>query len=53
MQLRIGNGCDMHRLLPGRALILGGQQLEHPGWPGLVAGGSLWGGFVRSFLLNL
>ncbi len=33
--LRIGNGYDMHRLVPGRALILGGQQLEHPEGLGL------------------
>ena len=35
MQLRIGNGYDMHRLVPGRPLILGGQQLEHPTGLGL------------------
>ena len=35
MQLRIGNGYDIHRLVPGRALILGGQQLEHPAGLGL------------------
>ena len=35
MQLRIGNGYDMHRLVPGRPLILGGQQLEHPAGLGL------------------
>jgi 2-C-methyl-D-erythritol 2,4-cyclodiphosphate synthase len=34
-QLRIGNGYDIHRLVPGRALILGGQRLEHPGGLGL------------------
>ena len=35
MQLRIGNGYDIHRLAPGRPLILGGVCLEHPdslGW---------------------
>lgn len=35
MQLRIGNGYDIHRLVPGRALILGGQRLEHPAGLGL------------------
>ena len=29
MDLRIGNGYDIHRLGPERALILGGVQLEH------------------------
>ena len=29
MQLRIGNGYDIHRLVPDRALILGGIRLEH------------------------
>jgi 2-C-methyl-D-erythritol 2,4-cyclodiphosphate synthase len=35
MQLRIGNGYDIHRLVPGRPLILGGQVLEHPEGLGL------------------
>ena len=35
MQLRIGNGYDIHRLTPGRPLILGGQQLHHPDGLGL------------------
>ncbi len=35
MQLRIGNGYDIHRLVPGRPLILGGQRLEHPEGLGL------------------
>ena len=35
MQLRIGNGYDIHRLVPGRPLILGGQTLEHPDALGL------------------
>jgi 2-C-methyl-D-erythritol 2,4-cyclodiphosphate synthase len=34
-QLRIGNGYDIHRLVPGRLLILGGQTLEHPAGLGL------------------
>jgi len=34
-QLRIGNGYDIHRLVPGRALILGGQRLDHPEGLGL------------------
>ena len=29
-QFRIGNGYDMHRLVPGRPLILGGVKLNHP-----------------------
>ena len=33
--LRIGNGYDIHRLVPGRPLILGGQQLVHPAGLGL------------------
>lgn len=32
---RIGNGYDMHRLVPGRDLILGGVKLEHPEGLGL------------------
>ena len=35
MQLRIGNGYDIHRLVAGRPLILGGQRLEHPDGLGL------------------
>ena len=35
MNLRIGNGYDIHRLVPGRPLILGGQRLEHPDGLGL------------------
>jgi 2-C-methyl-D-erythritol 2,4-cyclodiphosphate synthase len=35
MQLRIGNGYDIHRLVVGRPLILGGQRLEHPAGLGL------------------
>jgi 2-C-methyl-D-erythritol 2,4-cyclodiphosphate synthase len=35
MQLRIGNGYDIHRLVPGRALILGGERLQHPEGLGL------------------
>nr|AUG32282.1 2C-methyl-D-erythritol 2,4-cyclodiphosphate synthase [Paulinella longichromatophora] len=35
MELRIGNGYDIHRLIPGRLLILGGQQIEHPEGLGL------------------
>ena len=34
-QLRIGNGYDMHRLVPGRPLILGGITLNHPEGLGL------------------
>lgn len=36
MQLRIGNGYDIHRLVPGRPLILGGVRLEHPAGLGLA-----------------
>ena len=35
MSFRIGNGYDIHRLVPGRPLILGGVQLEHPDGLGL------------------
>lgn len=28
--MRIGHGYDVHQLVPGRALILGGVRLEHP-----------------------
>ena len=35
MNIRIGNGYDIHRLVPGRPLILGGQTLEHPAGLGL------------------
>ena len=34
-QFRIGNGYDIHRLIPGRKLILGGVLLEHPDGLGL------------------
>lgn len=30
MDIRIGNGYDIHRLGPDRPLILGGVQLDHP-----------------------
>lgn len=33
--LRIGNGYDIHCLVPGRPLILGGQSLQHPDGLGL------------------
>ena len=35
MQLRVGNGYDIHRLVAGRPLILGGVRLEHPEGLGL------------------
>ena len=35
MNIRVGNGYDIHRLGPGRPLILGGQTLEHPAGLGL------------------
>jgi len=35
MQVRIGNGYDIHRLVTGRPLIIGGQLLEHPKGLGL------------------
>jgi 2-C-methyl-D-erythritol 2,4-cyclodiphosphate synthase len=35
VQLRIGNGYDIHRLVQGRPLILGGQRLSHPEGLGL------------------
>ena len=35
MNIRIGNGYDIHRLVPGRPLILGGQTLEHTAGLGL------------------
>ena len=35
MNIRVGNGYDIHRLVPGRPLILGGQTLEHPDGLGL------------------
>jgi len=35
MNLRIGNGYDIHRLVAGRPLILGGLALEHPDGLGL------------------
>jgi 2-C-methyl-D-erythritol 2,4-cyclodiphosphate synthase len=30
MAIRIGNGYDIHRLVPDRELILGGVKLDHP-----------------------
>ena len=35
MQIRIGNGYDIHRLVAGRPLIIGGELLEHPDGLGL------------------
>ncbi len=29
LKLRVGLGCDSHRLVPGRKLILGGVEIEH------------------------
>ena len=34
-QFRIGNGYDIHRLVPNRKLIIGGVQLNHPEGLGL------------------
>jgi len=34
-QFRIGNGYDIHRLVQGRELILGGVRLQHPNGLGL------------------
>ena len=28
--MRIGHGYDVHRLVPGRALILGGEKIDYP-----------------------
>ena len=28
MQIRVGNGYDVHRLVPGRALVLGGVEID-------------------------
>ena len=30
MKIRVGMGYDVHRLVPGRALWLGGIKIEHP-----------------------
>lgn len=35
MNIRIGNGYDIHRLIAGRPLIIGGELLEHPEGLGL------------------
>ena len=35
MNIRIGNGYDIHRLIAGRPLIIGGELLEHPDRLGL------------------
>jgi len=35
VNIRVGNGYDIHRLVPDRALILGGVLLEHPEGLGL------------------
>lgn len=35
MNLRIGHGYDIHRLVAGRPLILAGVPLDHPGGLGL------------------
>ena len=34
-QFRIGNGYDIHRLVKGRNLIIGGVKLQHPNHLGL------------------
>ncbi len=34
-QFRIGNGYDIHRLVPDRPLIIGGVKLKHPAGLGL------------------
>lgn len=34
--MRVGTGYDIHRLLPGHELILGGVSLEHPEGKGLT-----------------
>ena len=36
LQLRIGNGYDIHRLVKGRSLIIGGVLLDHPENLGLL-----------------
>ena len=33
MKLRVGTGFDLHRLVAGRACILGGVELDHPAGP--------------------
>lgn len=33
MNIRVGTGFDVHRLVPGRACILGGIELPHPSGP--------------------
>jgi 2-C-methyl-D-erythritol 2,4-cyclodiphosphate synthase len=30
MKIRVGQGCDVHALVPGRKLILGGVTIPHP-----------------------
>ena len=30
MNMRIGEGWDVHALVPGRALAIGGVTIEHP-----------------------
>ncbi len=30
MQLRVGSGTDVHELVPGRKLIIGGISIDHP-----------------------
>lgn len=30
MRLRVGTGFDIHRLIPGRPLVLGGVRIPHP-----------------------
>ena len=30
MDIRVGQGCDVHALVPGRQLILGGVTIDHP-----------------------
>ncbi|MEZ5979563.1 MAG: 2-C-methyl-D-erythritol 2,4-cyclodiphosphate synthase [Planctomycetota bacterium] len=33
MDLRVGTGFDLHRLVPGRRCVLGGIELPHPSGP--------------------
>ena len=30
MNIRIGEGWDVHALVPGRALVVGGVSIDHP-----------------------
>ena len=55
MQIRVGNGYDMHRLVPHRKLIIGGVSLQHPeglGLDGLFKSGGIFPDFEEKLSIQ-